>query len=156
MPRPKRVQRIEWSTSYAGEEGAELEVVRAEEVGAEEPVKEPEDHEEVDLAVPEDKKQAELEKIEPETIVCSQHAEEDPGVIPNKEKQQPAPKFRGETKWSAFLVQFEAWLRLDVTQKKECCDLLGLALEVEGEAQMLYSSLLSEERSDYELMKMKL
>lgn len=85
------------------------------------------------------------------------------GDVQGRQKRFPVktgyrcPRYNGETEWNAFLVQFEAWLRLgeyDETETNVCGDLLGLAME--GDAQMMYSSMSHEERSDYRVLKKKL
>lgn len=69
-----------------------------------------------------------------------------------------SPRYSGEGEWSAFLVQFQAWLRLSQYDAEECkhmwCDLLGLALE--GEAQLFYSGLATTDREDYNALLDKL
>lgn len=68
------------------------------------------------------------------------------------------PRYNGETEWCAFLVQFQAWLRLNHYDGEDCramwCDLLGLALD--GEAQLFYSGLSVTDRARYETLIQKL
>ncbi len=69
-----------------------------------------------------------------------------------------SPKFNGETEWTAFLVQFETWMKLYQYADEKHADswsaLLGLALE--GEAQVFFSGLSAEERSDFKALKSRL
>ena len=68
------------------------------------------------------------------------------------------PKYNGETEWGAFLVQFQAWLRLNHLNNNDCqhtwSDLLGLALE--GEARLFYGGLSAEDRGNYSTLVMRL
>ena len=68
------------------------------------------------------------------------------------------PKYNGETEWGAFLVQFQAWLRLNHLNSNDCqhmwSDLLGLALE--GEARLFYGGLSAEDRGNYSTLVMRL
>lgn len=68
------------------------------------------------------------------------------------------PKYNGETEWTAFLVQFETWMRLHGYDNEECkeswSDLLGLAMD--GEAQVFFSGLSAAERGDYHALKSRL
>ena len=70
------------------------------------------------------------------------------------------PRYDGTTEWSSFILQFEAWLRLnqydmvDPARQKACCDMLGLSLD--KDAGTMFASLPLEERSNYESLKLKL
>lgn len=80
-----------------------------------------------------------------------------PGLLPSGSISK-CPKYNGTTEWGAFLVQFQAWMRLNQYDQEEYHslrgDLLGLALE--GEAQMFYGGLTDVERADYDLVIRKL
>ncbi len=69
-----------------------------------------------------------------------------------------SPKFNGETEWTAFLVQFETWMKLHGYSEKRheasWSSLLGLAME--GEAQVFFSGLSAEEREDFQVVKSRL
>jgi hypothetical protein len=69
-----------------------------------------------------------------------------------------SPRFNGESEWTAFLVQFETWMRLhkyDQQRHEESWSgLLGLAME--GEAQVFFSGLSAEERSNFHTLKSRL
>lgn len=97
---------------------------------------------------------------EAETRIAEAQTRVQQHTRPTPKAGYKAPKYDGETEWSSFLVQFEAWLRLsnyeekDPIQQKTCCDLLGLSLE--GDARTMFSSLAVEDRSSYELLKKKL
>ena len=71
-----------------------------------------------------------------------------------KSSLSKCPRFNGETEWNAFLVQFQAWLRLNHYDGEDCrtmwCDMLGLALD--GEAQLFYSGLSDVDRTHYETL----
>lgn len=79
-------------------------------------------------------------------------------VKPKASTSTKCPKYNGETEWTAFLVQFETWMRLHGYDKEEWreswSDLLGLAMD--GEAQVFFSGLSEAERSDYYALKNRL
>ena len=70
------------------------------------------------------------------------------------------PKYNRETEWGAFLVQFQAWLRLNHLNNNDCqhtwSDVLGLALECE--ARLFYGGggLSAEDRGNYSTLVMRL
>lgn len=67
------------------------------------------------------------------------------------------PTFNGETDWTTFMAQFEAWMRLNACSDDDDqvrSDLLSLALD--GEAKNVYSSLNKRDRTDYKVLVAKL
>jgi hypothetical protein len=76
-----------------------------------------------------------------------------PRLAPGK-----SPRFSGEGEWTAFLVQFETWMRLsgfDQEKHQESWSgLLGLAME--SEAQVFFSGLSAEERGSFSVLKARL
>lgn len=106
------------------------------------------------------KERADVVKLlsQAENKQCSEQAREQSVRHHVPRSSNKCPKFNGETEWGAFMVQFQAWMRLNQYDKDDCqmfrSDLLGLALE--GEAQMFYSGLSEEERRDYSAMVAKL
>ncbi len=83
-----------------------------------------------------------------------------PGHLSARVRLAPSksPKFNGESEWTAFLVQFETWMKLhgydEEKHMSSWSGMLGLAME--GEAQVFFSGLSAEERGDFLVLRSRL